>query len=174
MLDEELFLRAISVTLDNWPSFQMAISNGMGGPNAVEKINWLCSMIVQLFKDNAAGSVLTDDVLEYLDTVMDNEFDTVIDDGSAEMICQSIVAYYNRISSGDKEYVISKLEGLLSKRTQMMEQLRQASTSGQFEISPKSTTVTSNQTSASEMMDMEDDNRETVVDDGWTVVRRKK
>lgn len=166
MVDEELFLHAISVTLDNWPSFQMAISNGMGGPNVNEKVHWLCSMIVQMFRENAV--VLTDDVLVYLDAVMDNEFDTVIDDGSSEMVSQSIVGYYHRITSGDKDFVIAKLDGLQSKRTQMMEQIRLASTSGQFKVTSKSNE------DASEMMDADDDTSEAPVDDGWTVVRRKK
>ncbi|KAH9404759.1 rRNA accumulation- protein [Tyrophagus putrescentiae] len=175
MVDENLLLIAVRVTLEVWPSFQMAISNGMGGPNVKEKIEWLAKMVVKLFSDNADGTVLPDDVLEYLDTVLDNEFDTVIDDGSAEMVSQSIVAYYNRICAGETQFVLNKMEEVLKKNAQRKEQLQQASTSGQFEVTPKSTsTVKSSQTNASEMMDTEDANGEAVVDDGWTVVKRKK
>src|SRR5699024_1058614 len=102
-------------TIQHWPSFQIAISNGMGGPNTEEKVNWMCCMVVELFNDNPDGSIQTDDVLEYISDVINNEFDTIIEDGSAEMVCSSIVAYYNHILSGNKDFVLAKLESLKQK-----------------------------------------------------------
>ena len=174
MLNEnqrDLFLGAIAVTIQHWPSFQIAVNNGMGGPNTEEKVNWLCSMIVDLFNDNPDGSVQADDVLEYMSEVINNEFDTIIEDGSAEMICSSIVAYYTHILAGNKDFVLAKLETLKQKQALLNAQ-NQQSDSVATQSSPSNFNVTSKEASSSGDAEMTDSNEPDP--DGWTVVRRKR
>jgi len=138
----------------------------MGGPNTAEKVNWMCNMVVELFKENPSGSIQADDVLEYLSSVLDNEFDTIIDDGSAEMVCSSIVGYYNRLSVGDRDFVVNKLEALIAKQA-LLKQSQQ-----QLAPAPEPTEVPASEQNNSRDTEMADDSEP--VDDGWTVVRRKK
>lgn len=170
MLDEDVFLRAISVTIDNWPSFQLAISNGMGGPNTAEKVNWMCSMIVDLFKNNAPGSIQIDDVLEYLCSVIDNEFDTIIEDGSAEMVCTSIVGYYNHLTSGRKDFVMTQLVTLVAKQAL----LKQSQQPQQQRVPSEQSTSAMSSKIADIPEDAEMGGDDEPVDDGWTTVRRKR
>ncbi|KAF7354624.1 Pre-rRNA-processing protein TSR2 [Mycena sanguinolenta] len=95
------------------PSFE-----GWGGPGAPQKRTWLASVIVDAFEE----TVPTPDdqyVEEILLQVLADEFETNIEDGSAEVVALDIVRLWDETRIGRDELVIkfeSKAEGLRGKR----------------------------------------------------------
>ncbi|XP_027200185.2 pre-rRNA-processing protein TSR2 homolog [Dermatophagoides pteronyssinus] len=188
MFDRTLFHRSISETIDCWPSFQISISNGMGGPNQSAKIEWLCDSIVQLFHDNN-NQLIVQDVSDFIAEILDNEFDTIIEDGSLEMISTSILGYYQKILSGDHDYIRDKLKQTKEKYVEKNQKKNQEEQTLTMQSS-SSLLLSEQQTNDQRMMSatsdslmmMDEDNNDNHghndndnnEDDGWTVVRRKK
>nr|XP_027200185.1 pre-rRNA-processing protein TSR2 homolog [Dermatophagoides pteronyssinus] len=189
MFDRTLFHRSISETIDCWPSFQISISNGMGGPNQSAKIEWLCDSIVQLFHDNN-NQLIVQDVSDFIAEILDNEFDTIIEDGSLEMISTSILGYYQKILSGDHDYIRDKLKQTKEKYEEKNPKKNQEEQTLTMQSSSSSLLLSEQQTNDQRMMSatsdslmmMDEDNNDNHghndndnnEDDGWTVVRRKK
>ncbi|KAI2806020.1 rRNA accumulation- protein [Blomia tropicalis] len=167
MSETNLFKRAISVTIENWPSFQIAVRDGMGGTDTPAKLEWMNGVIMQLFETNGEN-LMVQDVVDYVSEIIDNEFDTIIEDGSTEMICSSITAYYNHIRKGDLQFVMEKLESFNKKTSYAVN----AETVYQIEKTDNefSSTVTDE---SIKINNIEMDNAKPE-DDGWTVVRRKR
>lgn len=173
MFDNNLFFQSISETINCWPSLQLSLSNGMGGPLCQEKITWLCNGIVQLFHDNQ--NLIIDDLCDFVSTVLNNEFDTIIEDGSLEMVCTSIFCFHCKISLGDCEYVQNKLNILKQKYHDSNKYIQELTNSQNYEES--SSTEKLDKGDISEIkMDVDDEPKKAPDDnnDGWTVVRRRK
>lgn len=70
----------------------MAIEQGMGGPEAREKEDWMADVIANYCKDE--GSSLDQyNLEEYVETIIDNEFDTILEDGSIPLFARRIIAF---------------------------------------------------------------------------------
>ncbi|XP_068034769.1 pre-rRNA-processing protein TSR2 homolog isoform X2 [Anomalospiza imberbis] len=61
---------------------QLAVAQGFGGPQGPEKAAWLSSALLDFFTQNA--DLEQEEVEDFLAEVMDNEFDTVVEDGSLQ------------------------------------------------------------------------------------------
>ncbi len=107
---DEIFVLAISETLSQWKSFQLALENGMGGKDSKEKLIWMIEVIKQFFKDN--NDLMIEEVMEFIAQIIDNEFDTIIEDGSLQMISSSLCKYYQLCSSGREQEVKQKLDDI--------------------------------------------------------------
>lgn len=174
MFDSNLFFQSILETINCWPSLQLSLSNGMGGPQSKEKIDWFCNGIVQLFHDNQ--NLIIDDVCDFVATVLNNEFDTIIEDGSLEMVCSSIFCFHCKISSGDCEYVRNKL-GIMKEKYHDSNKYVQEQINLQNHEEYSSTKELNDDLNTSEIkMDVDDQPKNASDDDndGWTVVRRRK
>lgn len=165
MFDTNLFREAVGVTVQCWPSFQIAIKNGMGGPNVTEKVNWLCDCVVQMFAENRE-ILMVDDLIDYLNEIIDHEFDTIIQDGSLEMVCSSIFTYHQHIRSDNKEFVINQLNSLKEKHAKVEYE-------DKSKTSTDASTSSANNESAGDV-EMATNDTPAPQDDGWTVVNRKK
>ena len=85
-------VNAIRDEIKAWSSLQVAIEQGMGGPEAREKEEWMVGVIANYCKDE--GSSLDQyDLQEYVETIIDNEFDTIIEDGSISLFSRRIVTF---------------------------------------------------------------------------------
>lgn len=82
-----------------WPALTFAIQNSLGGPQSSEKRDWFAGAISELLEANTDADV--DYVEEFLLQVMNDEFDLNVEDGSAEEIASSIVAYRKSTLAGD-------------------------------------------------------------------------
>ncbi|KAF8914782.1 Pre-rRNA-processing protein TSR2-domain-containing protein [Mucidula mucida] len=111
-----LFARGVIARLKSWHTLSLAIQESWGGPGGPEKRTWLASVIVDAFEEQA----LTPDdqyVEEILLQVMSDEFDTEVEDGSAEPVAIDIVKMWEDSRMGiDKlvskfEETADKLEG---------------------------------------------------------------
>jgi pre-rRNA-processing protein TSR2 len=100
---DEVFVLAISETLSQWKSFQLALENGMGGKDSNEKLIWMKEVIKQFFKDN--NDLTIEEVMDFIAEIIDNEFDTIIEDGSLQMVSSSLCKYYQLCSSGSLKII---------------------------------------------------------------------
>uniref|UniRef100_A0A663ES33 Pre-rRNA-processing protein TSR2 homolog n=1 Tax=Aquila chrysaetos chrysaetos TaxID=223781 RepID=A0A663ES33_AQUCH len=75
-----LFARGVRAVLGGWAALQLAVAHGFGGPQSPEKATWLAGALQEFFAQNA--ELGEEEVEEFLAEVMDNEFDTAVEDGS--------------------------------------------------------------------------------------------
>lgn len=98
---ENVFHYGIRNVLQNWTALQLAIENGMGGPESRAKELWLADVIEKYFIDN--DDLLPEEVEEYIEDILSYEFNTIADDGSvlevSKKICQYFQFYRNKQES---------------------------------------------------------------------------
>ncbi|KMP01323.1 LOW QUALITY PROTEIN: pre-rRNA-processing protein TSR2 [Coccidioides immitis RMSCC 2394] len=90
---------AITLILHNWPVLTLAVQSSWGGPTSSEKRDWFCAAIAELFTDRPETDAI--DLEEVLLQVMSDEFDVVVDDGSAADIADRVVELKEEIEKGD-------------------------------------------------------------------------
>ena len=99
-----LFARGVIARLAIWPALRVAVAENWGGPAGAEKRTWLASELVDAFeRENPPPDVPY--VEEMLLQVMEDEFETVLEDGSAEAVAKDIVAMWDAVQGGDGELV---------------------------------------------------------------------
>uniref|UniRef100_A0A3Q3M6Z3 Pre-rRNA-processing protein TSR2 homolog n=1 Tax=Mastacembelus armatus TaxID=205130 RepID=A0A3Q3M6Z3_9TELE len=80
----ELFKEGVRAVLHTWPVLQIAVDNGFGGVYGQQKADWMVDVVQQYFHDNA--DLQQSEVEDFIAELMDQEFDTVIDDGSLPQV----------------------------------------------------------------------------------------
>ncbi|KAG6915193.1 hypothetical protein DXG01_012789 [Tephrocybe rancida] len=105
-----LFARGVIARLAVWYTLRIAVQEGWGGPGAAEKRTWLASVIVDTFEEQAQTP---DDqyIEELLLQIMADEYEAVIEDGSAESVAQDIVRMWEETRVGRADSV-AKFEEL--------------------------------------------------------------
>lgn len=95
-----MFRKAVNYILTEWPSLTLAIENGMGGPQAIEKRNWISSTIAD---EMIKGKDI--DLEDYLAEMINQEYDTLIEDGSLEYNTKWIEKFYKDCLQGKVQEV---------------------------------------------------------------------
>lgn len=118
-----LFARGVIARLAVWPALRVAVDQGWGGPESAEKRTWMASVIVDAFEeqDPVPDAVYVE---EQLLQIMEDEFETVLEDGSAEAVAKDIVRVWQDVQSGSQEAVKQledQAEKLKGKKVQMEE-----------------------------------------------------
>jgi pre-rRNA-processing protein TSR2 len=113
-----LFARGVLARLETWDTLRLAVQEGWGGPGAPQKRTWLASALVDAFEETAPPP---DDqyVEELLLQVLADEFDTDLEDGSAEPVALDIVRLWDETRAGRDELVgrfEARAEGMRGKR----------------------------------------------------------
>ena len=100
-----LFARGVIARLAIWPALRVAVAENWGGPAGAEKRTWLASELVDAFeRENPPPDAPY--VEEMLLQVMEDEFETVLEDGSPETVAKDIVAMWDAVQGGDSELVL--------------------------------------------------------------------
>lgn len=97
---------AVSLIFNSWPALTLAVQSSWGGPTSVEKRDWLCGAVADLFTSRPDTDAL--DLEEVLVQVMNDEFDVVVDDGSAAETAGRICEVRGEVGKGQ----FGKLRGL--------------------------------------------------------------
>ncbi|XP_032569673.1 pre-rRNA-processing protein TSR2 homolog isoform X1 [Chiroxiphia lanceolata] len=108
-----LFAEGVGAVLGGWAALQLAVAQGFGGPQGTEKAAWLRSALLDFFTQNA--DLEQEEVEDFLAEVMDNEFDTVVEDGSLEQVSRELLTLFSRAQGGDTVGVGAAL-GALARR----------------------------------------------------------
>lgn len=93
----------ISLHLWTWPALTLAIQNSWGGSSQVshDKRDWFAGAISELLTSSPPQLADVADLEEVLLQVMVDEFEVVIDDGSAEDTARDIWAGVTKLHAGD-------------------------------------------------------------------------
>ncbi|KAI0366251.1 hypothetical protein BV20DRAFT_665673 [Pilatotrama ljubarskyi] len=94
-----LFARGVIARLAYWPALRIAVDQGWGGPESAEKRTWLASVLVDDFEEQDPKPDV-DYVEDRLLQVMADEFDAVLEDGSAEAVAKDVVRLWQEVSAG--------------------------------------------------------------------------
>ncbi|KAG6861826.1 hypothetical protein C0995_011708 [Termitomyces sp. Mi166 len=105
-----LFAKGVIARLAIWYILRIAVQEGWGGPGAAEKRTWLASVIVDTFEDQ---SQTPDDqyIEELLLQIMADEYEAIIEDGSAESVARDIIRMWEETRVG-KADTVTKFEEL--------------------------------------------------------------
>ncbi|CAI9577693.1 unnamed protein product [Staurois parvus] len=181
-----LFHEAVRSVLGSWPVLQIAVENCFGGPYVQEKAEWMVGAVDQYFHTNS--DLEQYEVEETLQAIMNDEFDTVVEDGSLPLIAQLLCTLHSQCQRGDTAAVQQKITQLSQKKYNVKANVQEVkakedeeeSSDGDEEamecetsINTSSAVVSVSSTSEAggHSGDLQEPEQEA---DGWTVVRRKK
>lgn len=85
----------VALTLYTWPTLSLAVANSWGGPDSAAKRDWLCGAVPDILLARPDTDVA--DVEEVLLQVMADEFDVVVEDGSAAETAARVVAVRDQV-----------------------------------------------------------------------------
>lgn len=94
------FARGVIARLALWPALRIAIQNGWGGPDSTQKRTWMASIIVDTFEEQPMPPD-AEYIEELLLQIMDDEFETVVEDESTESVAKDITKLWEDIHLGD-------------------------------------------------------------------------
>ncbi|XP_059106415.1 pre-rRNA-processing protein TSR2 homolog isoform X2 [Peromyscus eremicus] len=181
-----LFGAAVRAALDAWPALQIAVENGFGGVHSQEKAEWLGGAVEDYFIANADLDL--EEVEDFLGELMTTEFDTVVEDGSLPQVSQQLQAMFHHFQKGDG--------AALQEMTAQINQKKCKVTATPLKTAEKTDVAEDDVDSVEEMEvtatndgattdvvcpqpqpsdpDPQTIKEEDIVEDGWTIVRRKK
>ncbi|XP_078110264.1 pre-rRNA-processing protein TSR2 homolog [Sander vitreus] len=112
----ELFTEGVSAVLHSWPVLQIAVDNGFGGVYGHQKADWMVDVVQQFFHDNA--DLQRCEVEDFISELMDQEFDTVVDDGSLPQVCDSLMQMFGQWQQGALQQLQHTITTLTQKKSQ--------------------------------------------------------
>lgn len=101
----EIFREAVKYVLTEWPSLNFAIENGMGGRESQEKRAWMCEHIAEVM---IKGRDI--DLEDYLAEILNQEFDTLVEDGSLEYNAKWIEKFFKDCQQGKEQEVLASIK----------------------------------------------------------------
>uniref|UniRef100_A0A8C8SU98 Pre-rRNA-processing protein TSR2 homolog n=1 Tax=Pelusios castaneus TaxID=367368 RepID=A0A8C8SU98_9SAUR len=162
------FSQGVRAVLDGWAALQIAVENGFGGAHGKEKAEWMVGVVEQYFHSNAA--LEPEEVEDFLAEVLNNEFDTIVEDGSLAEVSQQLQTLFAQCQRGEGAAVMEAI-GRLARRHQeagrvaAQAQLGEGSSSEEAMEEKEEAMDCSSPTPPPEPPPAED---------GWTIVRKKK
>ncbi|KAM8830372.1 pre-rRNA-processing protein TSR2 homolog [Synchiropus picturatus] len=162
----ELFTDGVRVVLNSWPVLQIAVDNGFGGVYGQQKADWLVDVVQQYFHDNA--DLQSFEVEDFVAQLMDQEFDTVVDDGSLPQVSQQLMQMFSKYQQGALPELAQSIQTLRLKNTVRSKATAPPAESDSDSESDSQMECETPQPSAPPARPQEPD------EDGWTVVRKKK
>ncbi|CAF0774860.1 unnamed protein product [Adineta ricciae] len=177
MSSHSTLLPIIRSVFSRWTALQLAVDHSMGGPNSQAKyeafIDAFGQHLVRNVRPTLSVSSMEQDLQEYLDEVLDEEFNTVLDDGSSAELAQLFIRYIQLIQQGrladvQQELQLQQATVAPAARMSVRNQPEDSSSSegeddddNDFDMREESTTTESK----SQSMDVDED--------GWTTVHRR-
>lgn len=181
-----LFGAGVRAALEAWPALQIAVENGFGGVHSQEKAEWLGGAVEDYFIANA--DLELEEIEDFLGELMTTEFDTVVEDGSLPQVSQQLQTMFHHFQKGDG--------AALQEMTSYINQKKCKVTATPLKTA-KETDVAEDDVDSVEEMEVTATNdgattdgvcpqpqpsdpdsqtikEEDIVEDGWTIVRRKK
>lgn len=103
-----LFARGVIACLASWPALRIAVDQAWGGSESAQKRTWLASVLVDDFEEQYPPPD-ADFVEDRLLQVMADEFETVLEDGSAEAVAKDVVRLWEEVCR-DEETLLREFE----------------------------------------------------------------
>ena len=170
------FKFAVDAILKNWTALQMAVAQAAAGPESANIASWMSDATVQWFSENK--DLAPYEVEEFLLDIINQYFNVLIEDGSAQDISQLICKFYTIASdikgTSDEDFRNSLQSSLpkcdLSVFKVSAEEPEDVSAESESDLAQNMQELTFR-----EEEETQQKNKEPIVDDdGFTMVTRKK
>ncbi|XP_061590784.1 pre-rRNA-processing protein TSR2 homolog [Cololabis saira] len=166
----ELFKDGVRAVLAGWPVLQIAVDNGFGGVYGQQKADWMVDVIHQYFHDNA--DLQQYEVEDFITELMDQEFNTMVEDGSLPEVCVRLLHFFSLWKQGALQQLQDAIGSLTNSRTQRVKVTAPpASSDEESDSEPQPMVCEESSPSSSRPRPPPPPDDE---EDGWTVVRKKK
>ncbi|XP_029361355.1 pre-rRNA-processing protein TSR2 homolog [Echeneis naucrates] len=165
----ELLKEGVRAVLHTWPVLQIAVDNGFGGVYGQQKADWMVDVVQQYFFDNS--DLQQCEVEDFIADLMDQEFDTVVDDGSLPQVSVSLLQLFTQWQQGALQqlhHTIHSLNQKKGQRAKVTAPPTQSDDESQDEAQEMDCDLSSPSVSRTDCPPPQDE------EDGWTVVRKKK
>jgi len=175
-----LFARGVIARLAIWATLRIAMQENWGGPHGPAKRTWLASSVVDSFENQITNP--PDDIYieELLLQIMADEFDTIVDDDSTEMVARDIVKLWEETQAGKVELVIrfeELAEKTSGKRVSVQEKVVSDDENGEWE-DDEMAEDTDEEEEVPQLLNRTESSttpKESLIDqDGFTLVQSKK
>ncbi|KAG8510361.1 Pre-rRNA-processing protein TSR2 [Galemys pyrenaicus] len=179
-----LFGAGVRAALEAWPALQIAVENGFGGVHSQEKAEWLGGAVEEYFFHNA--DLELDEVEDFLGELMTNEFDTVVEDGSLPQVSQQLQTMFHHFQRGDGPALREMASFITQRKCKVRattlttaRETDEDDADGVEEMEVTATIDGATRGGDGPQPEPEDPESQTIkeediVEDGWTIVRRKK
>ncbi|XP_060619273.1 pre-rRNA-processing protein TSR2 homolog [Anolis sagrei] len=175
-----LFGQGVEALLGSWPVLQIAVENGFGGAYSQEKAAWMVGAVEQYFQSNA--DLEPDEVEDFLAELMNNEFDTMVEDGSLTQVSQQLCLFFSQCQHGNGAAVREAIVRLAQKKQEAKVVAAKSQPADQSSSSEEEDEQEAEEEamecSATPNMNGPTSNppppSNTEEEDGWTLVRKKK
>ncbi|XP_033977992.1 pre-rRNA-processing protein TSR2 homolog isoform X1 [Trematomus bernacchii] len=111
-----LFSEAVREVLLSWPVLQIAVDNGFGGVYGTQKADWMVDVVQQFFHDNA--DLQRGEVEDFLSDIMNQEFNTVVEDGSLPQLCDALLQMFSQWQQGALQTLRNTIDSLSQKKSE--------------------------------------------------------
>ncbi|ESZ89910.1 hypothetical protein SBOR_9708 [Sclerotinia borealis F-4128] len=108
------FQRSITLSLFLWPSLSLAVTSSWGGPTSTSKREWFAGTLIDLLSSPENYDVDAEWIEELLLQVMEDEFEVVVDDGSAAEVARGLIKCRGECERGvwgEENSLCKRLEG---------------------------------------------------------------
>ncbi|XP_018542991.1 pre-rRNA-processing protein TSR2 homolog [Lates calcarifer] len=167
----ELFTEGVRAVLHSWPVLQIAVDNGFGGVYGQQKADWMVDVVQQYFHDNA--DLQQCEVEDFIAELIDQEFDTVVDDGSLPEVSVSLLQVFSLWQQGALQQLQHTINTLTQKKSQRAK-VTTLPTQSDEESDDEAQVMECESSSPSVSRTHPPPPPPQDEEDGWTVVRRKK
>ncbi|KAM4637246.1 pre-rRNA-processing protein TSR2 homolog [Amazona ochrocephala] len=175
--ERALLERGVRAVLSGWAALQLAVAQGFGGPQSPEKAAWLVGALLEFLSQNP--ELTEDEVEDFLAEVMDNEFDTAVEDGSLRQVSRELLSVVTRAREGDVGGVGEALAALARRGPALASALANARSGHAPDPAPDHGPVPdhapqSSGSSSEEEEEAMECGTPPTAPDGWTLVRRRR
>ncbi|XP_042865933.1 pre-rRNA-processing protein TSR2 homolog isoform X1 [Penaeus japonicus] len=87
---------------------KFAVSQQMGGHDSIEKRDWFPTVVEDFFYKNE--DLDPDEVADFISTIMDTEFNTLVEDDSDLEVATTLCRFYRMSEAGEKDKIQEELE----------------------------------------------------------------
>ncbi|KAM9351130.1 pre-rRNA-processing protein TSR2 homolog isoform 2-T2 [Symphorus nematophorus] len=168
----ELFTEGVRAVLHTWPVLQIAVDNGFGGVYGQQKADWMVDVVQQYFHDNA--DLQQFEVEDFIAQLMDQEFDTVVDDGSLPQVSLSLLQLFSQWQQGALQQLQHTVNTLTQRTSQRAKVTAPPTQSGDDSDSDDETQMDCESSNSSVSRTEAPPPPPQDEEDGWTVVRKRK
>lgn len=119
---QQAFEAGIWYHLSLWSALHIACQNNWGGPNSSDKRDWFAGAVSDLFTETQTKdgrSVDHEYLVAFLLQIMQDEFDTTVEDDSEEKVAEGILGLRKRLFEDQDMSAIRELEQRWRNRGQM-------------------------------------------------------
>jgi pre-rRNA-processing protein TSR2 len=156
-------LPIIRSVFSRWTALQLAVTHSMGGPESETKYEAFIEVFGEyLTRTIRSSSAIENEIQEYLDEVLDEEFNTVLDDGSSLELAKLFIRYIHLILQGKLNEIEQELQFQQSTIVPIQMSIRNENDDS------------SSSSSSSEEEDKPKKQSMDIDEDGWTTVHRRK